>query len=246
MPDPVLLIAAALTGLAGAGHCAGMCGGIAAALAHAAPHGRTLATQFAYSAGRITTYTLLGLLAGLFAALLAPDDTGIALAVGRGLTGVVLLAIGLYLLGVARWMAWLEQAGARAWRHVSPLARRLVPPRTLASAWALGMLWGLLPCGLVYGGLLYAATSGSALAGGATMLAFGVGTLPAVLGLGIAGQWLARHAQQVKRGSGLLMLAYGAWTLVSTAIALPAILAGTCRSPGDVLQVVLSALTHVK
>ena len=243
MIDPVFLLAAFLTGLAGAGHCAGMCGGIAGALAHATP-GST--GTLAYSGGRITTYALLGLLAGAMAALLSPRDAGLAMAVGRVLTALVLLAIALYLLDIARWIQVLETVGARAWRRVAPLARRLLPADTLPRAWAVGMLWGLLPCGLVYGALLYAATSGSATAGALTMLAFGAGTLPAVLGLGLGARWLLAHARTVRRASGWLMLAYAAWTLASTWIALPAMLDGSCRSPGDVLGIVLAALTHVK
>lgn len=246
MIDPVLLLAAFLTGLAGAGHCAGMCGGIAGALAHAIPaRQRTFLLSAGYSAGRVGMYALLGALAGATAALLSPRDTGLAMAVARLLTGVVLLAIGLYLLGLAGWMRWLEAAGARVWRRLAPLARRLLPVTTLPRALALGALWGLLPCGLVYGALLYAATAGSSLAGAASMLAFGAGTLPAVLGLGLATGWLGRHAQLVRRYSGALMVLYAVWTLLSTWLALPAILDGTCRSPGDVLQYAMGLLMHV-
>lgn len=246
MIDPVLLLAACLTGLAGAGHCAGMCGGIAGALSHAVPpHARALPVTVAYSVGRVGTYSLLGGVVGGAAMLLAPRDAGLAMLVARLLTGAVLLAMGLYLLGIARWMSWLEAAGAKVWRHLSPLARQLVPVTSLPRALALGGLWGFLPCGLVYGALLYSATSGSALAGALTMLAFGAGTLPAVLGMGLAAHWLAGHARTLRRWSGLLMLLYAAWTIVSTLVALPAILDGTCRSPGDVMRYSLSVLMHV-
>lgn len=246
MIDPVLLLAAFLTGLAGAGHCAGMCGGIAGALAHAIPaRQRTFLLSTGYSVGRVAMYALLGALAGAAAALASPRDAGLAMAVARLLTALVLLAIGLYLLGVAGWMRWLEAAGARVWRRLAPLARRLLPVTSLPRAVALGALWGLLPCGLVYGALLYSATSGSAFAGAAAMLAFGAGTLPAVLGIGMASGWLARHAQRVRQYSGALMLLYAAWTLLSTWLALPAILDGTCRSPGDVWQYAMGVLMHV-
>lgn len=245
MIDPVFLLAAFLTGLAGAGHCAGMCGGIAGALAHPGAT-RPWQANLSYSAGRVSTYALLGTVAGGFSALLAPSDAGLAMAVMRTLTGLVLLALALYLLNIVAWIRVLETIGSRAWRRVTPLVRRLLPADSVPKALAVGMLWGLLPCGLVYGALLYAASSGSAVAGMATMLAFGAGTLPAVLALGAAARWLARNAASVRRMSGSLMLVYAIWTLASTAISLPAILAGTCRSPGDVLQVVLASLTHVK
>lgn len=246
MIDPVFLLAAFLTGIAGAGHCAGMCGGIAGALAHAIPSGRrTLPMVLAFSAGRVGIYALLGVLVGGMAMLLAPADVAIAMLVTRVLTGLVMLAIGLYLLRIVHWLQWLESAGSVLWRRLAPLARRLLPVSSLARALGIGALWGLLPCGLVYGALLYATASGTAAAGALTMLSFGAGTLPAVLGLGIAAGWIAGHAAALRQVSGLLMLAYGGWTLASTLLAWPAILNGTCRSPGDVFVYAISLLMHV-
>lgn len=246
MIDPTFLLAALLTGVAGAGHCAGMCGGIAGALAHAIPAGqRSFLLTLGYSTGRLSSYALLGALAGALAALLAPRDAGMAMLTARLLTGVVMLAIALHLLGATRWMQSLEVFGAALWRRLAPLARRLLPVTTLPRALALGALWGLLPCGLVYGALLYAGTSGSALNGGLVMFVFGIGTLPAVLGLGIAARWLTRHARMVRLGSGWLMLVAAVWTLASTLIALPAILDGTCRSPGDVMREALGVLARI-
>lgn len=243
MIDPLFLTAALLAGIAGAGHCAGMCGGIAGALAHAISAAQRSAwLTVGYSIGRVGSYAALGALAGALAALLSPADTGFAMAVSRVLTGLVLLAIALHLLGITRWMQQLEVAGAAVWRRLSPLAKRLLPVTTLPRALALGALWGLLPCGLVYGALLYAATAGSAGAGALVMIAFGIGTLPAVLGLGLAARWLAAHARLVRNGSGGLLLITALWTLLSTWLALPAILAGTCRAPGDVLQEALRVL----
>lgn len=246
MIDPLLLLASFLTGLAGAGHCAGMCGGIAGALSHAIPHKEQTAwLTVSFSGGRLCMYALLGGIVGGASAMLAPADMGMAMLVSRVLTGIVLLAIGLYLLRVLQWMQYLETAGAHVWRQIAPLARRFLPVTSVPRALAIGALWGLLPCGLVYGALLYAATSGAAVNGAAAMLAFGIGTLPAVLGLGFAARWLAQHAGTLRAWSGGLMIVYGVWTLFSTLVALPAILDGSCRSPGDVFRIALSLLIHV-
>lgn len=247
MIDPVLLLAALLTGLAGAGHCFGMCGGIAGALSQARPGGQASPWHInaAYSAGRITTYALLGLLVGGSAALLAPADMGVALLVARLLTACALLLVALHLLGISRWLSFLERIGGRAWRKLTPLVRRLLPATTMPRAFGVGLCWGLLPCGLVYGGLLYAATSGSGLAGAAVMACFGIGTLPAVLALGAAAGALARRAAGLRLASGGLLLTYGIWTLISTLLAWPAIRDGVCRSPGDVYRYALGALTHI-
>lgn len=246
MIDPLFLLAALLAGIAGAGHCAGMCGGIAGALAHAIPaERRSIPLTLAYSLGRLGSYVLLGLLVGSLAALVSPRDAGLAMLVARLLTATLMLAIALHLLGVTRWMLALEGMGSALWRRLAPLARRLVPVTSLPRALAIGALWGLLPCGLVYGALLYAATAGSGAGGALAMLAFGIGTLPAVLALGMAARWLARHARALRHGSGMLLLATGAWTLVSTFLAWRAILDGTCRSPGDVLRAAINALMQV-
>lgn len=244
--DPVFLLAAFLTGLAGAGHCAGMCGGIAGALAHAVPaERRTLPVLLAFSGGRLGSYALLGMSVGAVADLLAPTDFALAMISGRLLTAAVMIAIGLYLLRLANALLFLETAGARVWRHLAPWARKLLPVTSLPRALGVGALWGLLPCGLVYGALLYAATSGNAAHGFAIMLFFGLGTLPAVLGLGVAATWVQRHAQALRFGSGMVMLLWGLWTLLSTLLAWPAILDGTCRSPADVFSYAISLLMHV-
>jgi sulfite exporter TauE/SafE len=246
MIDPVLLLAAFLTGIAGAGHCAGMCGGIAGALAHAIPPGQqTAALTLAFSAGRIAMYALLGACVGGIAMLLAPADMAVAMLVTRLLTGLVMVAIGLYLLRWVNWLQLLESAGSRVWRQIAPLARRMIPVTSVARATGIGALWGLLPCGLVYGALLYATTSGTAVAGATTMACFGLGTLPAVLGMGMAASWLTANAARLRQVSGSLMLLYGGWTLLSTLLAVPAILDGTCRSPGDVFRYAISLLMHV-
>lgn len=246
MTDPVFLLAAFLTGLAGAGHCAGMCGGIAGALAHAVPPGqRSPSMLLAFSAGRLAMYGLLGLSVGAIAGVLAPADFATAMIAGRLLAAAAMIAIGLYLLRLANTLLWLETIGARVWRHLAPVARRLLPVTSSWRALAVGALWGLLPCGLVYGALLYAATAGGAAQGGAVMLAFGLGTLPAILGLGLAAVWVTRHAARIRSASGVLMLAWGGWTILSTLLALPAILDGTCRSPGDVFTYAISLLMQV-
>lgn len=243
MIDPVLLLAALLTGLAGAGHCAGMCGGIAGALAHAVPldSPHRVSRIVSYGIGRVGSYMALGGTVGATAALLTPGDTASLMLVTRLLAALALLAVGVYLLGLTASLRWLEAWGSRLWKRLSPLARRVIPVTSHPRALALGMLWGLLPCGLVYGALLYAATSGSAGQGALVMLAFGIGTLPATLGLGLAAAWLARHAAGLRRVSGLLLTGYALLSLVATLLARDAILDGTCRSPGDVWQFALQA-----
>src|SRR5574343_450349 len=209
MPDSGFL-ALFLVGLLGGTHCVGMCGGIVGALSMGVP-ARWL-MHLAYNGGRILSYAAAGAIAGAGGAA------------GMGLEGQVpvrlilyfvanlmLVALGLYLLGVTRALAFTERAGQSLWRRLQPLTRQFLPVRSVAQAFPLGLLWGWLPCGLVYSALATALSSGSAGRGSLAMLAFGLGTLPNLL---LAGIVLARLNEFVRRPlvrtlSGLLVLGFG-------------------------------------
>lgn len=207
-----------LVGLLGGTHCVGMCGGIVGALSLGGPS--RLSLHLAYNAGRILSYgiagALVGALGGMSLALSGQLPLRIALYV---LANLMLLALGFYLLGVTRLLAPVERLGHRLWQHLQPFGRRYLPARSVAQAFPLGLVWGWLPCGLVYSALATALTSGSALGGGAMMLAFGLGTLPNLLLAGLLAvrlkAWVARPL--VRRLAGLLVIAFGVWGLVGAA-----------------------------
>jgi len=128
---------------------------------------------------------------------------------------LMLVAMGIYLLGMTQSLAWLEHRGQVIWRRIQPLTARFLPVRGAAQALPLGMLWGWLPCGLVYSALTTALASGSAGHGALLMLAFGLGTLPNLL---LAGLLLVRfrrfaQARTTRVVSGLLVLGYGFYGL---------------------------------
>lgn len=216
------LASAFVVGLLGGVHCVGMCGGIVAALTFGLPPERrqgvaaTLPFLLAYNAGRIASYTLAGAImggAGLLIAQLLPVQTAQqALLV---LAGLFMVAMGLYLAGWWAGLGRLERAGGVLWRRLEPYGRRLMPVRRPGQALALGMLWGWLPCGLVYSTLVWAVSSGGAWQGGALMLAFGLGTLPNLLLVGLAAGAVARLARdvRVRRAAGGAVLLFGLWTL---------------------------------
>ncbi len=215
MPDNSLL-ALFIVGLLGGGHCAGMCGGIVGALSLQSPAGKpSFTVHLAYNIGRIASYTVAGLLAGAVG-----YAAGNLMALQRGLyvfASLMLVALGLYLLGATQTLAFVEKGGQAIWRRIQPLTGRFLPVRGVAQALPLGVLWGWLPCGLVYSALTTALASGSALRGMATMLAFGLGTLPNLL---LAGLLLARfrrfaQARVTKVVSGLLVLGYGVYGLMN-------------------------------
>jgi sulfite exporter TauE/SafE len=236
-----------VVGLLGSVHCAGMCGGIVGALSVApvTVHGSrpappALVNGLAYNAGRIGSYMLAGALAGGIGqgagalARLPALQTG-----AYWMANLMLAMLGLYLMDAWRGLARLEQGGQIVWRRVQPLLRHvspgpgagLGPGRMLAA----GLLWGWLPCGMVYSVLVTAMLSGSATGGALVMLAFGLGTLPMLLGLGLLGARLRASLRRraVRLACGALVLGFGLLGLARAAGGLPhSWLESVCLAPG--------------
>lgn len=207
------LASAFLVGLLGGGHCAGMCGGIVGAVSLSLPGSRPrIGFLLAYNLGRITSYGIAGLLAGAVGA--SSFFLEHVLPVERvlyALASVMLILLGLYLAGIWRGVVVLETAGGKLWRHVQPWSKRFLPVRTLPQALALGGIWGWLPCGLVYSIVVAALATGSPGRGAALMLAFGLGTLPALLAMGMAAVRIRSVLQNawIRRLSGLAVIGFG-------------------------------------
>jgi uncharacterized protein len=211
-----VLASALVLGFAGSVHCIGMCGGIAGALAQADPGGSRLAAggrALLHSMGRITSYAIAGGLAGTFGAFFT--QLGSRLGGLRILVGGVLVLLGIQLFVSGRALADLERAGARLFRWTAPIARRIGPPDRPLRIFATGLLWGWLPCGLVYSALVLAAASGGALSGALAMAGFGAGTLPALLAASGLGATLARigGGRSVQRTAGALLVVFGLWSI---------------------------------
>jgi sulfite exporter TauE/SafE len=210
-------IAVFLVGLLGGTHCMAMCGGIVGALTVGTPPGRRhWPLHLAYNLGRISSYALAGAALGAIgsAGLLLNDALPVQMAL-YVLANLMLVALGLYLIGVPQGLTFLERGGQKIWARIQPLTRRFLPATSVSRALPLGMLWGFLPCGMVYSVLTTALLTGSALRGAGLMLAFGLGTLPNLL---LAG-FLLRRFRDVVQGravrlvSGLLVLGFGVWGL---------------------------------
>ena len=207
------LASAFLVGLLGGGHCAGMCGGIVGAVSLSLPGSRPrIGFLLAYNFGRIASYGAAGLLAGAIGASSFFLDH--VLPVERvlyALASVMLILLGLYLAGIWRGVVVLETVGGKLWRHVQPWSKRFLPVRTLPQALALGSIWGWLPCGLVYSVVVAALATGSPWRGATLMLAFGLGTLPALLAMGMAAVRMRAVLQHVwiRRLSGLAVIGFG-------------------------------------
>ncbi len=206
-----------LLGLASGVHCAGMCGGILAALSLQGGPGSRWRRSLAHNAGRIAMYAVLGALAGTAgAASLLFDHIAPVHASLRALASVMLIAMGVHLLGFTRLLQPLERLGYRLWRHIQPIGARLLPADSLPRALALGVLWGMLPCALVYSALASALASGDARSGALHMLAFGLGTLPNLLAAQRLLAWLHRFRGGTgwRIAAGVTVVALGSLALV--------------------------------
>lgn len=210
-----------MTGLLGNVHCFGMCGGLSSALALSKPKAsqtelRGVLLPLLNNLGRLTTYMTLGAMAGGFGKLLNMSVSQYGILSLRGLAGTLLICLGLYLSGWWRGLQFLEAKGAILWRKIAPIINKLMPVQTYTSAYVLGILWGFLPCGLIYSTLSLASTTGSMTQGAIVMGLFGVGTLPSMLTLGIFSERLSVlvKRKKIQQLSGLIVIFLGIWTLI--------------------------------
>lgn len=202
-------------GLFSSMHCIGMCGSIIGTLTLSlSPEIRSKKTRLFpfvlnYNLGRIVSYTLAGALVGVIESFLSlPLSHGEGHRILQLISAVVMASAGLYVAGWFPHFAYIEKAGMQVWKKLEPFGRKLIPVKNCTQAYLFGMVWGWLPCGLVYTALALAATTGDISKSALTMLAFGLGTLPAVMGVGIMTGVLMRlsRMQYFKQVVGLLMM----------------------------------------
>lgn len=214
-------------GFLGSTHCVGMCGGIVGGLNDGLNErlprhpGQSwyprFAYHFVYNAGRLLSYSVAGTLAGLAGAQSAKIPLGLALPVGGVIAGLFMVALGLYLAGWWPAFARIENTGQYVWKYIQPLGRNLLPVKSSRHAFGLGLVWGWLPCGLVYSALALAMLSASPAQGALLMLGFGVGTLPMLLVMGQAYKYLGCGARKpvVRRLAGIAVILFGVYTLLT-------------------------------
>jgi sulfite exporter TauE/SafE len=211
-----LLLAVFLGALVSGWHCALMCGGIAAAIERPNATERPLRAeselfylQVVMHLGRITTYSLLGAIAAWFGLVVWQQNIVPIQRPLFAITSLILIWMGFRLLGLGKsheviggkWLSgkianyWSKYFGRTASRH---------------SRWFSGMLWGLVPCGLVYSVLPLAFLSGDVLTGAALMFAFGLGTLPNLL-------LISKFSAALMQFSQYVWVRYLAVALLSTA-----------------------------
>ncbi len=213
---PAMLLPALAMGFFGSPHCMGMCGGIVTAfgisIKDLSPQKRAMLIG-SYHVGRLGSYMFLGLIATLFGEhILAPFLTNNAMP--RILVGLAIIFASLLMLGVP-FLNKLEKMGLGLWNALAPIRQKVLPMNSVPKALAAGLLWGFLPCGLVYGalGVAVGASAGSDIAGFGVlfMLMFGIGTLPMLVLTGSALSWLQTKVKafNLRKFSGAVMLVSG-------------------------------------
>ena len=211
------IIAVLLVGLLGGVHCLGMCGSIVGIFTSQVPKDAPRwPLHLAYSSGRIASYAAAGALVGAIgqAGLLMRDAVPVQHLL-FALSSLMLIALGLYLASVWGVVRRLERMGGVLWKQLQPYTAKLLPVTTAPRALGLGALWGWLPCGLVYSVLVTALASGSAMQGALIMLAFGLGTLPNLLAIGLFWESIKGWVQSpgVRLAAGLLVMLFGVYGL---------------------------------
>jgi uncharacterized protein len=208
------LLSALLMGMIGSTHCVGMCGGIISTLStnfSGKTSNQSFWIQLFYNIGRITTYSFLGLLIGFFSSKLMgmlPNPHAFSMKV----SGIFFILLGLYISQLLNSFKYLESTGQKLWIKIEPFGRKYLPAQTPFDAWKLGLVWGWLPCGLVYSALALAMTQVNPLHSALTMLVFGLGTLPTLLLIGHFAQNIKVILQNkaFRLSLGLLLIVYGA------------------------------------
>ena len=196
----------------------GMCGGIVGALS-LNTQGKSMPIHLSYHLGRITTYAALGFIAGLLGLWLASSHAYVG-QVLRMLSGVMLILMGGYVLGSTHLLLWFEKRGSFLWKKVQPLSKKLMPVKSPKQGLLLGLVWGLLPCGLIYSTLSWAMVAASPWHSAGLMAMFGLGNLPALLSFSAFAQQLNKFKQTlwVRRLLAGLIIAFGGWTIVATLV----------------------------
>jgi uncharacterized protein len=213
------------------GHCIGMCGPLTVAFSLAQGQfaalsvWRSLLFHGLLNIGRMTSYALVGGAIGALGSVLIAGGqfSGIDSLLRRGIvifTGSLLMWMGLIQVAPA-WLPKIPllqpMRHVRLHQRINAAMTKLAVRSHPLTPFLLGMTWGLIPCGFLYAAQLKAAATGDLWKGAFTMLAFGLGTLPSMIGIGLStARMSADHRSQLSRMGGWVMLFIGSLTLLRT------------------------------
>jgi sulfite exporter TauE/SafE len=213
--DLIIILTTAFLG--SVGHCIGMCGGIVVAYSSTKIDQKTSYLQqtsahLAYNFGRVTTYAILGAIFGYVGQVVAftPTTKGILFLI----TGILMILAGLSLIGNLKFLNSAEWSVSKyAWYQNS--FRALMSDKSYRSFYLLGLLNGIIPCGLVYSFAIFAASTADPIAGALVMATFGLATIPALFFLGFLTKVLQKGSLRgtMMKLAAMLVILYGGITL---------------------------------
>ena len=212
------IASAFIAGVFGSLHCVAMCGGIATALGISADSSKSRLMAFLYQVGRISSYAIAGAIVAFLGSQLSEHSDSQLFKTGLRIVSVLFMTgLGLYLAGWFPRFAQIERIGLPIWRKISPISQKLLPLKKNWHALMLGLLWGWLPCGLVYSILLWSMSAPNVASGALVMVAFGLGTFPAMFAMSLgANQLLVVLSQPViRRIAGITVLLLALYSLAS-------------------------------
>lgn len=212
--DWVAIFTALTVGLMGSIHCVAMCGGVSSALSLASNQQKTKQYIVLYNLGRIFSYTFAGMVVGILSQSIA-SLTNYHLLSLRIASNILIIVMALYIAGFWSGVKYIEKLGSYLWKILQPLNKHIFPVNSRTKAIGYGLLWGWLPCGLVYTTLGIAMTSGSVAQSTVTMFFFGLGTLPSMLavGFGVGAIQKKLNNPTIRLILGLTLLAWGSYQL---------------------------------
>lgn len=196
-----------------------MCGGVIAGLNFAIPKGKPLLPfALCYNIGRIFSYAVAGAMAGMLGQIFSHQMAN-GVVVLKLISGAFLILLAAYIGNWWRGLAWLESKGKYIWKFLMPLSKKFVPFVSPLSALPYGLIWGWLPCGLVYSTLTWSLSSGDSISGSLWMLCFGLGTLPATLLIAYASKDLMAlvKAPRTRQLIALTLLLFGFYSISQSA-----------------------------
>ena len=196
-------------------HCLGMCGGIIGTLTMSLPEQvrntplRLLSYTAIFNLGRLVSYALAGAIAGAFGqTVMETISPRYAHLILQTFATLIMVGIGIHLAGWFPRFNTIEKLGNPLWKKLEPIGHKLLPVQRPSQAFLFGLIWGWLPCGLVYAALIWSTSSGDAMHGALFMLAFGAGTLLPVMAAGMLTGWMVklRHTPYIRPIVGSLII----------------------------------------
>ena len=213
--DLIIILTTAFLG--SVGHCIGMCGGIVVAYSSSkidpkSAYIKQTASHLAYNFGRVTTYAILGAFFGLLGQVMAftPTTKGILFV----MTGVLMILAGLSLVGNFKLFNTPKWSLSR-YPWYQNTFRKLLASKSYGSFYLLGLLNGIIPCGLVYSFAIFAASTATPWGGALVMATFGLATIPALFFLGMVTKFLQKGNLRgmMMKLAAMLVIIYGFMTL---------------------------------